>query len=185
MEATIEQFGYLAVLIGTFMEGETVLILAGFAAHRGYLNLTWVIAAAFAGTLIGDQLFYFIGRRHSDRLLRWFPSWQGRVEKAQQMIDRHHNLILLGFRFLYGFRTVTPFTFGIVNVPARIFVPLNFLGALIWSVVIALAGYFFGHAIETVFGHLKQFELWIMLGIALLGGIVWLVRLRRSRRNNP
>jgi membrane protein DedA with SNARE-associated domain len=53
----IENYEYAAILIGTFLEGETILVLAGLAAHQGYLVLTWVILAAFLGSLGGDQLF--------------------------------------------------------------------------------------------------------------------------------
>ena len=47
----IQSYGYWAILAGTFLEGETILVLAGFAAHLGYLQLPWVILAAFAGSL--------------------------------------------------------------------------------------------------------------------------------------
>ena len=58
MESLIENYGYLAILIGTLLEGGTILVLGGFTAHQGYLALPWVILAAFAGSLCGDQLFF-------------------------------------------------------------------------------------------------------------------------------
>ena len=58
LQSIIENYGYAAIFIGTFLEGETILILAGLAAHQGYLVLTWVILAAFLGSLCGDQLFF-------------------------------------------------------------------------------------------------------------------------------
>ena len=54
----IENYGYVTILIGTFLEGETILALAGLAAHQGYLLLPGVILAAFLGSLCGDQLFF-------------------------------------------------------------------------------------------------------------------------------
>jgi membrane protein DedA with SNARE-associated domain len=83
-------------------------------------------------------------------------------------------------------RTVLPFTLGIAGVPGRIFIPLNILGALLWSIAITSAGYLFGQALETFFGRLKHVELWIMLGIAVLGGVAWAVhfcRVRQKPRN--
>jgi membrane protein DedA with SNARE-associated domain len=50
------------VLVGAFFEGETIVVLGGFAAHRGDLVLPGVIAGAFAGSLAGDQFAYFLGR---------------------------------------------------------------------------------------------------------------------------
>jgi membrane protein DedA with SNARE-associated domain len=38
LESILDPYGYLAVLVGTFLEGETILVLGGFAAHRGYLQ---------------------------------------------------------------------------------------------------------------------------------------------------
>lgn len=184
MESYLEHFGYLAVLIGTFLEGETVVILAGFAAHRGYLQLPLVICSAFVGTVIGDQLFYFLGRKHSKAVLARRPSWRPRIEQAQKLAANHQVLIILGFRFLYGLRTVIPFTLGAVAVPGRVFIPLNILGALIWSIAVGCAGYLFGQALEGLFGRLKHIEVWIMLGIALAGGIFWAIRFLRSRRKD-
>ncbi len=63
LEILIRNYGYWAVLVGTFLEGETILVLGGLSAHLGYLKLPWVIAAAFCGTLPGDQLYFFLGRR--------------------------------------------------------------------------------------------------------------------------
>ena len=36
LAALVTQYGYAAVAVGCLLEGETVLLLAGFAAHRGY-----------------------------------------------------------------------------------------------------------------------------------------------------
>lgn len=58
----IIDYGYLALFIGTFLEGETILVIAGFLAHSGYLELHWVILSAFLGTFAGDQTFFYLGR---------------------------------------------------------------------------------------------------------------------------
>jgi membrane protein DedA with SNARE-associated domain len=184
MEYYIEHFGYLAVLIGTFLEGETIVVLAGFAAHRGYLQLPLVICAAFVGSLFGDQLFYHLGRKHFQAVLDRRPSWAPRVERARKLVARHQVTIILVFRFLYGLRTVIPLTLGAAAVPARVFIPLNILGALVWAVAIGSAGYLFGRTLEGLFGRLKHLELWIMLGIALIGVAFWVIRFWRARRNH-
>ena len=42
LESLIDTYGYLAILVGTFFEGETILVLGGLAAYREYLGLPWV-----------------------------------------------------------------------------------------------------------------------------------------------
>ena len=54
----IETYGYLGVLIGTFLEGDIALVLGGLCARCTDLRLVGVILAAFTGAIIGDQVFY-------------------------------------------------------------------------------------------------------------------------------
>ena len=58
----IEHYGYLAVFIGTVLEGETVLVMAGYAAHRGYLDLGLVMAVATFGGLHRRSVLLRLGR---------------------------------------------------------------------------------------------------------------------------
>lgn len=108
LETLISTYGYAAIGIGAFLEGETILILGGLAAHRGYLELPWVIVCAFLGTLFGDQLYFYIGRTKGKALLERRPHWKSKSEKVFLLLNRHQVWVILGFRFLYGLRTVTP-----------------------------------------------------------------------------
>ncbi|MCX7016875.1 MAG: DedA family protein, partial [Candidatus Sumerlaeota bacterium] len=74
LEHLLSTYGYLALFIGTFLEGETILIIAGVAASEGLLDIQWAILSAFAGSLLGDQLLFFIARYHGDWLLSRLPS---------------------------------------------------------------------------------------------------------------
>ena len=173
MEAFLQAYGYWAILIGTFLEGETILVLGGLAAHMGYMDLTGVILAAFAGSLCGDQLFFFLGRRHSTFLLNRRPAWKFRLERANRLIDRFQTPLILGFRFLYGLRTVMPFAIGISTVPVLRFVFLNALGALVWAVVVGGGGYLFGNALEALLGNIRHYEKILFVLVPLAGAVVW------------
>jgi membrane protein DedA with SNARE-associated domain len=173
LESFIDAYGYLAVLVGTFLEGETVLVLGGFAAHRGYLHLPWVMLAAFIGSLLGDQLFFFLGRWHSQAVLARRPSWKVRVEKAQKLIDRFRTPFILVFRFLYGLRTVSPFVIGMSSVPSAQFIFLNAAGALVWAVTVGAGGYLFGEALEIMIGNVKRYEKIVLVVIAVIGLVIW------------
>jgi membrane protein DedA with SNARE-associated domain len=181
LESLIDTYGYVAVLVGTFLEGETVLVLGGFAAHRGYLALPWVIMAAFLGTLCGDQLFFFLGRKHSQTVLARRPSWKARADRAQRLLERFRTPLILVFRFMYGLRTVIPFTIGMSTVPTREFIFLNIIGALVWALVVGTGGYLFGHALEIVIGNIKHYEQEVLGAIAVIGALIWIVYFYRRR----
>ena len=141
IQSYIQHYGYLAILIGTFLEGETILILAGFAAHRGYLDLYLGGPAAFAGTLAGDQLFFFYRAQAQPDPAEMATCMASQGRKGRRLIKNHQILVILGFRFVFMvLRTVTPFALGIAGVPARLFVPLNFFGALVWATFFGTAG---------------------------------------------
>lgn len=183
-ELIIGSYGYFFLLAGTFLEGETILILAGFAAHLGYLYLPWVILVAFIGTLSGDQLFFYLGRRHSRFVLDKHPAWQSRLDRVQRLFERYQTLLILGFRFLYGLRTVTPFVLGRSGVSPGYFFLLNTLSALVWSVAVGIGGYLFGNFLKLIMGDIRRYELEAFFGIAGIGSVIWGIYFYRSRRKN-
>jgi len=173
LEPLLNIYGYWAVLIGTFAEGETVLVLGGFAAHRGYLALPWVILAAFVGSVMGDQLFFYLGRKHSQWVLARRPSWKARVDRAHQLLERYRTLIILGFRFMYGLRTIIPFFLGMSSVSTRKFIILDVIAAFVWAVAVGTGGYLFSNILEIILGDIKHYELFILGAIAIIGLSLW------------
>lgn len=169
IEQFIQTWGYAAVFAGTFLEGETVLVAAGFAAHRGMLDLSAVIATAAFGSFLGDQFFYFLGRRHGNRVARRFPAFRRRAARARVLLRRYHLPFILSVRFLYGLRIAGPIAIGMARVPWPRFLALNALGALLWAMLIGGAGYFFGAALEIALADLRNHESWILVAILIVG----------------
>ena len=178
----IKQYGYLAILLGTFLEGETILILGGFAAHMGYLELPWVIASAFAGSFSGDQLYFYLGRHFGPKIIARRLSWQEGAEKVYKHLHRHQNLLILTFRFFYGFRNVTPFVVGSARVSRVRFFTLNLTGAVIWAFSFAYAGFLFGEAFNLFMDNFQRYQMYVLLILAALGIVIWLFTLLRHRR---
>ena len=183
LESIVDTYGYVAVLIGTCLEGETILVLGGFAAHRGYLALPWVIVAAFFGSLCGDQFFFFLGRKHSQAVLARRPAWKAQADKANRLLERFRTPFILVFRFLYGLRSVSPFVIGMSSVPVRQFILLNAIGALVWAGVVGTGGYLFGSALEVVIGDVKRYEVEALCAIAIIGLLVWMVHFYRRGKS--
>ncbi|WP_342608673.1 DedA family protein [Vibrio tritonius] len=173
LQQLVAEYGYLAVAIGTFFEGETILVLGGFAAHRGYLDLFWVIASAFGGTLFGDQLYYFIGRSKGKSAIDKRPKWKAKSDRVFHLLNKHQVLLILGFRFLYGIRTVTPFLIGASNVPPQRFIVLNIIGALIWAIAVGVLGYLFGHTVELFLHNIKHYEVTFFAAICFCAIVLW------------
>jgi len=164
---------YAITFVWTFLEGETFVIFAGWAAHQGYLDIRWLIGAAWIGSFCGDQLWFYLGRRYGQRILRRFPKMQGGVETALMLARKYNTIFILSFRFIYGIRNVSSFSLGMSGLSWTRYLILNFIAAGIWACTFAGAGYLFGQLSEAVLGKMaKQFGL-AMLLIFLV--VAWLV----------
>lgn len=176
VEQLIEQYGYAAILIGTFFEGETILVIGGFLAHQGYLGIEGTIGAGFAGAMLGDQLYFYIGRLKGSAFIDKRENLKRHREKVERLLQLHQVWLILGFRFLYGMRTVTPFILGMSRVNPVLFLVLNTIGAFIWALAIGLAGYYFGSALESLLGRLKDYELLVVGSFAAIALALWFYR---------
>ena len=177
----VETYGYLAVLVGAFLEGETVLALAGLAANRGYLDLKVVIAIAIVAGFAGDQVYFYIGRRMGARVLARFPDAQARADRFDALLARWHAPLIVAIRFMYGFRILGPILLGMGRCPAWKFFVFNLLGAIIWAPLVAGVGYVFGAALEAVLQDMKYVEMAGFGALAILGLAMFLVHHVRSR----
>jgi len=74
LESFVQSYGYGALFLGTLLEGETVLILAGLMAHMGLMKLPPVILVALLGSFLEDQFYFFLGRRQGAALLDRHPA---------------------------------------------------------------------------------------------------------------
>lgn len=182
--AFLDQYGYVALFLGTLLEGETVVLLAGFLAHQGYMHAPYVALAAFCGSVCSDQALFYLGRYKGDWLLRHFPRLREGVETVAAKVRGREIPLILSFRFLYGLRNVTPIFLGVSKTHPWLFTPLNILSAAIWAAAFTAGGYFFGQALRSMFGRLHAYEPYIFTGMVLTGFAVWLFRRRRSQKKN-
>jgi membrane protein DedA with SNARE-associated domain len=176
----IETHGYWLLAIGCLLEGETVLILAGFAAHRGYLDPVAVLAVASAAGFAGDQFYFWLGRRHGAAVLARWPALAQQTQRVQRLVTRYHEAVIIGVRFAYGLRIAGPILLGTTPVSGWRFGVFNALGAVLWAGLIGAFGWVFGHAAEALFTEIRHIEGWLLLGLAAAGVLVWWWR--RSRR---
>ncbi|WP_315760602.1 DedA family protein [Sphingomonas sp. Y38-1Y] len=183
VEALIARFGLPALFVGAGVEGETVVVLGGVAAHHGLFGVGPAIAAAAAGSFVADQCFFLAGRRfrHHPRVARLMA--RPAFARAMTTFERHPTGFVFAFRFLYGLRTVSPLAIGTSAIPASRFLLLNACAAILWASIFVSLGTLFGNTIEAVLGRLVRGVEWVALaaGIGVAG---WLI-VRRFRHRAP
>ena len=180
--ALLRDHVYTAIVLGGLLEGETTVVLAGYAAHQGYVTW-WAVAAlsAFVNFIL-DQTWFLLGRWRGDWLLSRFPMLRQGVETITPRLQRHRRWIVFSVRFMYGLRTAGPIAIGLARVPWRDFVIFNALGAAVWALIFTGLGYLFGRAISVVIGELAHYEM-LAAGVILAGGLTgWVWHRHRRRR---
>jgi membrane protein DedA with SNARE-associated domain len=170
----LETHGYLVLFFWTFVEGEAGLIMAGFLAFEGYLNIIVVMLTALAGSFCGDQFYFFLGRLKGPLLLKLFTRIARKFRKALRLIEKYGTFVAFVSRFTYGFRIILPIILGMTNMSSLRFLWRNLLSALSWSLAFSLAGYLFGKSASIFVGNVGKYEPYIMLILAALIGCMWL-----------
>ena len=183
MEEYLREFGYLALFIGTFLEGETILIIAAYLASKGMLNIYLVMLSAVAGTVLGDQTYFYIGRTQGISFIQKRPKLKKKWIRISTLIEKRENIIIVAYRFVYGFRNLTPFALGILNVHAMKFLILNIIAATIWATSFSILGYTFGAMIRNdIETYEKVFALGILFIVVLAAFIYWM---KKRIKNDP
>ncbi|WP_171255189.1 DedA family protein, partial [Acinetobacter terrae] len=108
----LQHYGYLAILVGTFFEGETVLLLGAYAVNQHILNFWLLIATAMIGSFIGDQFYYHMGRKYGYDFISRRPKLERKFQQASLFVEYYPTLSILLMRFAWGLRTVIPISFG-------------------------------------------------------------------------
>src|ERR1700756_3350075 len=104
---------YLIAFLWTFLEGETFVLFAGFAAAQGLLNPFLLLTAVWLRSFSRDQTYFWIGRCFGLRLLKRFPKWRHGVESALYWLERYNTGFILTFRFIYGIRNFSSLSMGL------------------------------------------------------------------------
>lgn len=176
IEELISRWGYFAILAGTLFEGETTLLAAGAMAHRGLLSLPLVLVVAFFGGVLGDQIWFQIGRHFGQPFIDRRPTWRKRLAFVDRLLNRYGTLFVVLFRFLPLplVRTITPVLLGSRGYPVLRFALLNVAGGALWTVLLTAAGWGLGAALSSLIGRpIRPKEL--LLGMLVLAVASWLL----------
>ncbi len=191
----IGRYGYLVVFFGVMLEsagvplpGETVLIAAGVLVHRGVLHFGDALLFGILGTVVGNQIGYWVGR-YGGRpfVLRWgryaliTPE---RLGHAEAFFDRHGGSAVLLSRFVVGLRAFGALVAGTSRMPWGKFALYNVLGGILWATAAVSLGYFLWASISLVEHWVGRASLLLVAALALVLLLRWTYR-RATRGGRP
>jgi membrane protein DedA with SNARE-associated domain len=183
MEKFINEFGYLALMIGTFFEGETAILTASSLIYRGFFEFPWTVLAAFGGSFISDWIYFLIGHYNGKVFIANRPKLKARVEPVNQFFRTHKFQILFSYRFLYGFRIIIPLVIGMSGLRPLSYLLYSVVTGLIWATTISTAGYWAGRLLDLKAKAFEDNFIFIMLSCAAIGLTIGFLIKRIAMRN--
>ncbi|HET7876347.1 MAG TPA: VTT domain-containing protein [Methylomirabilota bacterium] len=188
------RYGYVVVFgvillenLGLPLPGIAVLVLAGALAAAGSLSLALIVLLAIGGAVLGDLVWYALGRWRGRPVLgflcRLSLNSDTCVGQSERFFLRYGMPSLLVAKFVPGFNTVAPPLMGTLRARFGAFLAFDTGGALLFAVVAAGGGYLLGaEMVERTHVAVAAMGAWLgWAATALLAGYVgWrlLIRLR-------
>ena len=160
-------FAETGLLIGFFLPGDSLLIMAGVvSALKGAIN-PWVgLPVITLAAVAGDQVGFLLGRAAGKAV---FDRPDGRIIKRKYFVEAHDYYVKNGARsivvarFVPVLRTFVPFMAGVADMPYRSFVFWNVLGGCLW--VWSLFG--LGYALASNEAMVKRLH-YVIVGVVLV-----------------
>ena len=175
-----------SALVGLVIPGEAALLVGGFAASQGRVDLPVLVAVATVAAIVGDSIGYELGRHLGPRVrLTRLGRWVGedRWSRAEQFIERRGGPAVLIGRWVGLLRALVPFVAGTTRMPYRRFLVWNVLGAVLWAPTVITAGYFAAGSFRAVERWLGRASLvlavLVVFGVGLWLGARWVIAHRQ------
>jgi len=142
----VEQYGYWAVFVWTFIEGESVFVAAAALTAAGLMEPWKVIMVAASGAFAGHLVFFTLGRWKGMSIIESVPFLRRHHPKANIILDKYAHWSIFIFQYLYGTRIVAAMLFGCSSIAFWRFFLLQIVNCITWSLIIYTVGRMLGMA---------------------------------------
>jgi membrane protein DedA with SNARE-associated domain len=178
------RYGYIAIFILTFFEGESVLIAAGFLAYIGYLDANAVVLVSTAASYIGHGTAFLIAFYRRETFIKFIQRFiKVNLSRLESLMLKYGIAAIFITQWLYGFRLLSAAVLGLSGMGTKKYFTFQLISCLIWATICTYGGYFFGAALKNLLGDIKKYDLHIAIGVLVAGFIIWFIRDVRKRRN--
>lgn len=192
VDAFIRQYGYSALFVGMVLEqfvppmpGEPLLLGAGALAGTGHLRLWLAGTLALAGTVVGDLLWYEVGRLGGHRVLKWLCRISiepdSCVRRGEETFAHRGASALLIAKFLPGLNSIGQPLAGALGMPRFRFLVFDVLGAVLWVGLYVGLGYTLHDQLAEAAALAERLGLWAVVVVAGAFGFYLGVKVTRRQ----
>ncbi len=148
-------FAETGLLIGFFLPGDSLLFTAGLLTAMGTIPIPIfaVTVGVSLAAILGNSIGYAIGKKAGRSIFKREKSFffkPKHLRTAKEFYDKHGGAAIILGAFLPIIRTFAPVVAGAVELEYKKFVVYNITGAVLWSSIMVMSGYFLGMYIPGV-----------------------------------
>jgi membrane protein DedA with SNARE-associated domain len=189
----LAHFSYVGVFIVLTLSGyvipipeEVLLLLIGYIAGSGYMNVYGALGVSLLGILAGDNLIFWLATSSSTYIEKLRARLkQGTLLKYEELMRTHLGKTIFGSRFIVGLRFLGPFLAGSIQVPWNTFQVYNGLALIIYVPILVLLGYHFHNQVAVVIARVEVVRHAIALTIIVMIGVSISRFVRKRFFNQP
>jgi len=177
-------FGEAAVFVGFVLPGETGVLLGGFLAHQGHLDIVTLTVIVVVSAIVGDTVGYEVGKHLGPRVLRLpiLRKHESGLDRARELLRRRGGPAVFLGRWTAFFRAVMPGIAGLSRVHYPRFLFWNALGGITWGVTFSVIGYVAGASYERVASRVGTAVAVVVVVLVIAAVVAWRVRERKVGR---
>lgn len=181
----ISTYKYFILLPIAVVEGPIITIIASFLASLHVLNIYVVYGIAVMGDLIGDTIYYWLGRAGSHSFIPKYGPYIGVTEKRIKYVENHYDKHL-GKTILFGKITQAPIAVilvvaGMTKVDFWKYMGIIFLVTIPKVFVFTILGYYFGASYVAINRYFDNSVLLISLLLILVTIIYCVIKYLRKK----
>lgn len=170
--AILEHYRYWIIFPIAIFEGPIIIILSGFLVNLGYLNGTVAYIVVVTADIIGDSIYYLIGKYwRQSSWIKKMGKFVGYDEKSEEFLEAHfkkHKVktFMIG-KVTHGLGGTIQIASGIAKVSYLEFVWLSLLGTMPKALLLLILGYFLGTYYERINSYLHYISIFT-IGIVVI-----------------
>lgn len=178
-------FGEAAVFVGFVLPGETAVLLGGFLANQGHLDIVTLAAIVVISAIAGDTVGYEVGKHLGPRVLRLgiLRKHQSQLDRARDTLRRRGGPAVFLGRWTAFFRAVMPGIAGLSRMRYPVFLLWNAIGGVTWGVTFTLVGYFAGASYQKVASSIGEAAAIVVAVVVVAALVGWRLRRRAAERD--
>ena len=182
MLTNLTTYGYIALFLYSLGGGFVGLMAAGVLSYMGKMDLATSMAVAFVANFLGDTLLFYLARYHKHDVLKYFHKHRRKLALSHLLMKKHGSWIIFMQKFVYGIKTLIPLAIGITKYDFMKFSVLNFLAAILWTLVIGIGSYLAGKPIMKVYEVIAERPYIAPIILVVLAGAIWLYLSKASKK---